>query len=203
MALNNFNSMRKIINVLILLITLLLLGFYMRICLIRFNVYSYKKELPLIGIQDIIKFENKIYIGLSQFNRIQVYDLNGQFIKFIPTNNYHKDFSFKVNYNEDIIINVFYREHTKIVFLADSIKYYLEKKYPAHIYSIKQKKKESYIENNFFLLAFNSDTLLLVLIIISIGFFYVFNSSIIHKHLDKIETKNFKLYKNIIIEIFK
>lgn len=195
--------MRKIASVLTFLIVLFLLVFYIRICLIRFNIISYKKELPLIGIQDVIKVENKIYIGLSQFNRIQVYHLNGQFIKFIPTSNHHKDFSFKVDSSEDVSIEIFYREKVKTVFPQDNITYFLKKKYPTHICSIEKGEKKSFIENDLFFLICNSDILLLILIVSCIGFFYIFNSSIIHKNCDGTQTKNLELYKKILIEIFK
>ncbi len=96
---------------------------------------GYSSELPLTSIQEIKEIENKIYIGLGFYNRIQVYDSNGNYIKFIPTNNRNKDFNFSINNNGDADITVIYRrdEHIYRHIQENGDKYYISRKFPLTI----------------------------------------------------------------------
>lgn len=54
-------------------------------------------QLPIHDVQGIIVTESGIYIGLGHYNRIQKYDLQGNYITCWKTNTYSKDFTFRVN----------------------------------------------------------------------------------------------------------
>lgn len=54
-------------------------------------------QLPIHNVQGIIVTESGIYIGLGHYNRIQKYDLQGNYITCWKTNTYSKDFTFRVN----------------------------------------------------------------------------------------------------------
>jgi len=57
------------------------------------------KEAPLNSVQGIIVNDLNIYIGLGFYNRIQKYDLQGNYLKCWHTDTYSKDFTFKVKTN--------------------------------------------------------------------------------------------------------
>ena len=64
---------------------------------ITFGGNTYEGELPLTEIQGIKENNNKIYIGLGFYNRIQVYDLDGNYLNYIKTNNYSKSYNFTID----------------------------------------------------------------------------------------------------------
>lgn len=76
--------------------------------LISFHNLKFEGELPITNIQDIQEQNDKIYVGLGAYNRIQVYDLKGKYLDFIKTNNFAKDFDFAVDNEGNAIINVIY-----------------------------------------------------------------------------------------------
>jgi len=65
--------------------------------LLSLGWYEYKSELPITDIQGIVEKNERIYIGLGFYNRIQVYDMDGSFLYFIKVNNHTKQFDFWCN----------------------------------------------------------------------------------------------------------
>lgn len=110
--------------------------------LIGVSLIEFNRELPLCDIQQIQETNNKIYIGLARYNRVQVYNLKGEYVTFIPVNNHSKDFDFTIDRNEHV--NTFFIEQnqpSKIKFIQqDNSSYQLTSKFPL-IISKTQKNK--------------------------------------------------------------
>src|SRR5436190_16572693 len=63
------------------------------------GLISIHSELPLFGVQGVVERNNKLYVGLGFYNRVQIYDLNGNYSGYKKTNNYSKDFDFTIDEN--------------------------------------------------------------------------------------------------------
>lgn len=59
-------------------------------------------ELPLFDIQRIEETNNRIYVGLGAYKRVQVYDLKGNYLKFIPVQNVYQSYFFFVDEQEQL-----------------------------------------------------------------------------------------------------
>lgn len=195
--------MKKIINILVALASIFFFLVFVYALCIRDGVILYNKELPLIGIQEIVKNKNKIYIGLSDFNRVQIYDLNGKYVDYIPTSNYHKDFNFKVDTVNNVDIKLIYlRKMEKNSFAFNDDVFVIKRRYPAHIEIESKNGKGIFIKNSLPFLLFGSHILSLVMSIVCMTCFYLINSSVIHKILDNNKVNKFNSCKNIFREIF-
>lgn len=87
---------RKILSLVFLVITGL--GCYgIFLGLTQANNSDCTTQQPINDVQGIIVTESGIYIGLGHYNRIQKYDLQGDYITCWKTNTYSKDFTFRVN----------------------------------------------------------------------------------------------------------
>jgi hypothetical protein len=113
-----------------LLILFGLFGFFFNMFLSQNSVYN--SELPLNSIQGIIEQNGNIYVGLGQYNRIQVYDLNGKFLHFINTSNHTKDYNFKIDEQGNPIINVIYlrKKPIKNYIQNDGSQYFIGNRIP-------------------------------------------------------------------------
>ena len=89
---------RKILSLVFLVIACV--GFYgLFLGLTHANNSDCSTQQPINDVQGIIVTESGIYIGLGHYNRIQKYDLHGNYITCWKTNTYSKDFTFRVNQN--------------------------------------------------------------------------------------------------------
>jgi len=105
-------------------------------------------ELPLTSIQEIKEKNDKIYIGLGFYSRIQVYDINGKYLHYIKTKNYMKDFNFTID-NEG-------KEHINVIFTRKEIIdkhiqdngniYFINKRFPLTINRINKNIEKSVIK---------------------------------------------------------
>ena len=69
-----------------------------------FGLYPTNVEIPLTNIQGVIVKGNKIYLGIGQpSNRIQSYNLKGEFIENTKVDGGRRQFTFTVDSNGDII----------------------------------------------------------------------------------------------------
>ena len=102
------------------------------------------REMPLHAIQKIQEVNGKIYIGLRSYHRIQVYDLQGKYLYFIPVENHLKAFGFHMDAAEN---THFYREnyfvqqsiHTPTTFQqADNSTYVIRSTFPIRIAKIRK-----------------------------------------------------------------
>ena len=59
-------------------------------------------EMPLFDIQRIEETNNRIYVGLGNYKRVQVYDLKGNYLKFIPVRGAYQSYFFFVDEQEQI-----------------------------------------------------------------------------------------------------
>lgn len=109
-----------------------LLGFIFNTYLIPFSVITLNKELPISNIQGIIEKNEKIYIGLGAYNRIQIYNSKGEFIEYIKTSNHSKAYDFIVDSNGNPITNViFTREKSIKKFIQeDGSEYIIKSTFP-------------------------------------------------------------------------
>jgi len=134
--------MRKILTYISLSFLLFgIIGFLFNMCL-SFGGFTYNGELPLTSIQGIEEKNDEIFVGLGFYNRIQVYDLNGKFIRYIKTNNHSKDYDFRIDEQGNPIINVIYLRKTPInkytqkngseYFIGSQIPLIIEKKEGSH-----------------------------------------------------------------------
>lgn len=58
--------------------------------------------MPLFDIQRIEEQNNKIYVGLGAYKRIQVYDLKGNYLRFIPVQSDYQSYFFFINEREQL-----------------------------------------------------------------------------------------------------
>jgi len=69
-----------------------------------------KGEMPLFDIQRIEETNNRIYVGLGAYKRVQVYDLKGNYLKFIPVHNAYQSYFFSVDAQERLLVPKVYPE---------------------------------------------------------------------------------------------
>jgi hypothetical protein len=82
---------------------LLIIGF--AIFFVRGNLFGIKQEIPLGEIKGIIVDSNKnIYVGCGFYDRIQVYDKDGKFIRNWKIPAYKGDFT--INFSKDRNISI-------------------------------------------------------------------------------------------------
>ena len=99
---------RKILSYIAVLILLLgLLGFFLN-SLMSMDMLEYKGELPIVGVQGIIEQDGKIYIGLEAYNRVQVYDGEGHYMRYIKVENHGKAYDFFIDNSGIPVITVIY-----------------------------------------------------------------------------------------------
>jgi hypothetical protein len=101
-------KLRKTLSYLLVIIQFMGMGAFIFNMLLSFQNLKFDGELPITDIQDIQEQNDKIYIGLGAYNRIQVYDLKGKYLNFKNTNNAAKDFDFAVDIEGKATINVIY-----------------------------------------------------------------------------------------------
>ena len=70
--------------------------------LINIGVLKPNCQLPLYAITEIIEKEDKVYVGLGEYNRIQVYDTHGNYLNKIDVNTFGKHFNFYLDENNMI-----------------------------------------------------------------------------------------------------
>ncbi len=58
--------------------------------------------MPLFDIQRIEETNNRIYVGLGAYKRVQVYDLKGNYLKFIPVQGSYESYFFFVDEQEQL-----------------------------------------------------------------------------------------------------
>ena len=89
-------------------------------------------ELPLIGVQGVVERNNKLYIGIGPYRRIQIYDINGNYIGFRKVENVSQNFYFKIDDNDNIQTEI--NEISNVVpskyLCKGSVTYFIEKKIP-------------------------------------------------------------------------
>lgn len=96
--------MKRFLTYLFTLIYLLgILGFLWNFSLSFFGV-KIVGEMPLYDIQRIEERNNRIYVGLGAYKRVQVYDLKGNYLKFIPVHNAYQSYFFSVDAKEQLLV---------------------------------------------------------------------------------------------------
>lgn len=197
--------MKIFFNYIMVFLVFLFFYSYIDVRLMMSNVRSYNNELPLIGFQRLIEKNDKVYVGLSAFDRIQVYDTTGKFLHFIPVNNYNKDYNFEILKNGAASINVIYlrKQEEKQFIQENGVIYKIERDYPKKIFRIENNNKKIFIENSFLFFLFGSQIMIVVMMVLLFGFFYVINSVIIHNHLDSTQKRDLYFYKRLLADLFK
>ena len=79
--------------------------------------------MPLYDIQRITERNNRIYIGLGAYKRVQVYDLKGNYLKFIPVHNAYQSYFFSVDAKEQLLVPKVYpqsADRLNELFMKDS-----------------------------------------------------------------------------------
>ena len=136
---------RKILSYIAVLILLLgLLGFFLN-GLISMELFDYKGELPIVGVQGIIEQEGKIYIGLEEYNRVQVYDNLGHYMGYNKVENHGKAYDFSIdNYGIPVITVIYVRYKSPVDFIqSNGDQFRIESQFPLiiekkEVYSIKK-----------------------------------------------------------------
>lgn len=101
--------MRKKLSYVLVSIQFLALFAFIFNIFLSFQNSKFEGELPITAIQDIQEKNDKIYIGLGAYKRIQVYDLNGKYLNYIQTSNFVKDFDFSIDQDGNATIHVIYK----------------------------------------------------------------------------------------------
>ena len=130
--------MRKIITLISLIIFIFGISSFLFNSSISSGRNTYDGELPITSIQGIIEKKGKIYVGLGVYNRIQIYDLKGNYISSINIKNYSKDFNFYINDQGNPIVNIIYlrKEPVYNYLQKDGSIYFVESKIPLSISKI-------------------------------------------------------------------
>ena len=115
--------MKRFLTYLFTLIYLLgILGFLWNFSLAFFGV-KIVGEMPLFDIQRITERNNRIYIGLGAYKRVQVYDLKGNYLKFIPVHTDRSSYFFIVDAQEQLLVPKVYpqsADRLNELFMKDS-----------------------------------------------------------------------------------
>jgi len=124
------------------------------------GIISINAELPLFGVQGIVERDNKLYVGLGYYSRVQIYDLDGNYSGYKKTNNYSKDYDFTIddNGNPNIVVNHFKKEVNNLLkdvlkstCLGDScINYKIERRIPFRMICYSNNNKTVVIQQSFF-----------------------------------------------------
>lgn len=101
--------MRKTLSYLLVSILLAAIFTFIFNMLLSSNNLNFQGELPIADIQDIQEQNDKIYIGLGTYNRIQVYDFKGKYLNYIKTSNFAKAFDFSIDRTGNAKIYVIYK----------------------------------------------------------------------------------------------
>jgi hypothetical protein len=86
-----------------------IVGFLWNFSLGMFGV-NINGEMPLFDIQRIEETNNRIYVGLGAYKRVQVYDLKGNYLKFIPVRGAYQSYFFFVDEQEQLDVPKVYPE---------------------------------------------------------------------------------------------
>jgi hypothetical protein len=86
-----------------------IVGFLWNFSLGMFGV-KINGEMPLFDIQRIEETNNRIYVGLGAYKRVQVYDLKGNYLKFIPVRGAYQSYFFFVDEQEQLDVPKVYPE---------------------------------------------------------------------------------------------
>jgi hypothetical protein len=102
--------------------------------IISLGFVNVNMELPLEEIQGVVEKNNKIYVGFGKYSRVQVYDLNGNYIKYIATYTNGKDYDFRIDKDDIVFTQIAYFRNVITSYLDDhSIVFTTEGKYPYEI----------------------------------------------------------------------
>jgi len=141
------------------LFTFGVLGFIFNL-LVGSGILSINAELPLYGVQGVVERNNKLYIGLGYYSRVQIYDLDGNYIGFKKTNNYSKDYDFKIddNGNPEIVVlpnkdkvnKILKNVHISTCLDDSCINYKIERSIPLQMICYGNDNKNVVIQQSFF-----------------------------------------------------
>ena len=106
--------------------------------LINIGVLKPNCQLPLYAITEIIEKEDKVYVGLGEYNRIQVYDTHGNYLNKIDVNTFGKHFNFYLDENNKIHSRRSYNQgfedfKREFVQFHDDHLYFIESQIPLQI----------------------------------------------------------------------
>ncbi len=171
---------------------------------LSFGGKSFEGELPLTSIQGIEENNDKIYIGLGFYNRIQVYDLNGNYLNYIRTKNYSKDFNFTIDNQGQPIVNLIYLQKQKVenYIQKNGTEYYISQKLPLTINRVNEQGEESIIKQPLFMTLWAGAVNPWIIGVIGVFLFVLTNSVIISDVLGDNTPKNIKL-KLLVSRIFR
>lgn len=124
--------------------------------MIGIGVISIDAELPICGVQGVVERNDKLYVGLGFYNRVQIYDLNGNYSGYKETNNYSKDFYFTVDTNGNPKIEVAYNKDALKNLLKSNclgtgcISYKIERQVPFRMVCYGTNNKNIVVQQSFF-----------------------------------------------------
>ena len=107
--------------------------------LINIGVFKPDFQLPLYAITEIIEKDDKVYVGLGEYNRIQVYDTQGNYLNKIDVKTFGKHFNFYFDENNKIHTRRSYNQGFEdfkrefLQFQNDNL-YIIESEFPLQIF---------------------------------------------------------------------
>ncbi|MFY7733980.1 MAG: hypothetical protein ACOVSR_10910 [Bacteroidia bacterium] len=168
--------MKKIISILsICMILMGAFGFLLNM-FISLGFVNVNMELPLEEIQGVVEKNNKIYVGQGKYSRVQVYDLNGNYIKYIATNTNGKDFDFRIDDYDIVFTQTAYFRNVITSHLDEhSIVFTIEGKYPYEIVCYTHNTRQITIKQRYFKSLVFAYTAQALFTIIGLILFYIAN----------------------------
>lgn len=174
--------MRKILTYIATLLILFgILGFLFNTLLLSHGGITFKGELPLTNVQGIIEKNKKIYIGLGEYDRIQVYTLDGKYLDYYKTSNYSKAFDFSIDEIGDPIVNVIYTRDKPVekYIQEDQSEYKIISRFPITVEKKHSNKKHIIIKQPLHMSFWGGSINCWLIGVIGVFLFFIINSWII------------------------
>jgi len=123
--------------------------------LINIGVFKPNFQLPLYAVTEIIEKEDKVYVGLGEYNRIQVYDKQGNYLTKMDVFTYGKKFDFYFDENSVLHYRVLVSQKTENTnsefhqYLSGNV-YQITSQFPLKIYKKTKKTNTLFLQDSVF-----------------------------------------------------
>ncbi len=196
--------MRKAISYILLAPILFGIASFIFNLMLMFGIHTYRGELPICNVQGIVEANSKVYVGLGFYNRIQVYNLEGNYLKYINTDNHSKDFDFTIDSLENPIISVIYSQKDRSInYLQENGNQYIIETYiPLQIDRISKQTRSNLVRQPWFYFLWGGPIVPWCIAAIGVFLFGLINSLIIMEVFGSSISKEQKL-KVLYQQIFK
>ncbi|MFM7683762.1 MAG: hypothetical protein ACKO7P_13635 [Bacteroidota bacterium] len=153
--------MRFVFNWLLLVVVVSGILCFTIFMLINIGVFKPNFQLPLYAVTEIIEKEDKVYVGLGEYNRIQVYDKQGNYLTKMDVFTYGKKFDFYFDENSVLHYRVLIGQKTENTnsefhqYLSGNV-YQIKSQFPLKIYKKTHKTNTLFLQDSVFFSLYSS-----------------------------------------------